>query len=129
MRILSREEKKELKISANPLRKLRVDLWSQGMTLESFLEVCYNCNLNPLPTLRAKGINIKYFKNPSYCDVSVHHEGDRVVLSYPDFESDWNMWCRFNDRYHDLLNLAEERKIQKRGLNRPHRVVRKCGIN
>jgi len=127
MKTLSKAEKRELKFSSNPLRKLRADLREQGMSLEDFLDLCYNCDLNPLPMLRAKGINVKYYKNTSYCDVSVSHDDhDRVVLSYPDYESRWDEWCRFNDRYHYLLNLAEEQRIQKRGLNcRPHRVVRK----
>jgi len=122
---MTKREKRELKLSSNPLRQLRADLRSQGTTLEEFLEVCYNCGLNPLPMLRVKGINVKYFKNTSYCDVSVSHdERDRVVLSYPDYGSDWDMWTRFNDRYHELIDIVEERKI-KRGLNRPHRVVMK----
>lgn len=122
-RVLSKEEKRELKLSKNPLRKLRTDLRNQGMTLEEFLDLCYDCGLNPLPMIREKGINIKYYKDTSYCDVSVHHEGERIVLTYPDFETDWNEWCRFNDRYHDLINLADEQRTQKQGLNRPHRTV------
>lgn len=122
MRILSREEKRELKLS--PLRKLRADLWDQGMSLEDFLDLCYSCDLNPLPMLRAKGINARYYKDTSYCDVSVSHKEDRVVLTYPDYESTWNEWTRFNDQYNHLLNLADELK-QKKGLNRPHRVVRR----
>jgi len=121
---MTKREKRELKLSSNPLRKLRADLRDQGVSLEDFLDLCYSCDLNPLPMLRAKGIDIRYYKNTSYCDVSVHHEGDRVVLSYPDYGSDWDMWTRFNDRYHELIGIVEERKI-KRGLNRPHRVVMK----
>ena len=121
---LSKKEKREIKLSSNPLRKLRADLRSQGTTLEEFLETCYNCGLNLLPMLRAKGIDVKYYKDTSFCDVSVHHDSnDRVILSYPDYETNWNDWYRFHSRYQELVNLAEERKIRKRGLNRPHRVV------
>lgn len=123
---ISKAEKRELQLSKNPLRKLRADLWSQGMTLESFLETCYNCDLNPLPMLRQKGIDVRYFKDTSYCDVSVSHdEKGRVILFYPDFDSNWNEWCRFNDRYHELLNLAEELRNRRSGLNRPHRVIKR----
>lgn len=126
MKTLSKAEKRELRLSKNPLRKLRADLWDQGMSLEDFLDLCYSCDLNPLPMLRAKGINIRYYKNTAYCDVSVsHNNNDRVVLSYPDYESRWEEWCRFNDRYHELTNLAEEQRTQKCGLNCPHRVVMK----
>ncbi len=37
-------ERRELKFSTNPLRKLRADLRDQGMTLESFLQLCYDCD-------------------------------------------------------------------------------------
>jgi len=128
MKTLSKSEKRELKLSANPLRKLRADLRNQGTTLEEFLDLCYSCGLNPLPMLREEGINIRYYKDTSYCDVSVHYSNingrEQIILNYPDYESRWNEWCRFNNRYHNLLNLAEERKIQ-RGLNRPHRVLEK----
>jgi hypothetical protein len=129
MRTLSKKEKKELKLSKSPLRQLRVDLRDQGMTLESFLEVCYNCNLNPLPMLRAKGINVKYYKDTSYCDVSVHHDSnDWVVLNYPDYGSRWNEWYRFHSRYQELINLAEQKAQQ--GLNRrPHRVINRSVKN
>lgn len=123
MKMLSKSKKRELKLSSNPLRKLRVDLWDQGMTLEEFLDRCYSCDLNPLPMLRAKGINIKYYKDVSYCDVSVSHDNDRVVLSYPNYGR-YEEWTRFNNRYHELENLAEQ-KAQQHGLNRPHRVVMK----
>ena len=120
---LTKREKRELRLSKNPLRKLRTDLRDQGMSLESFLELCYDCDLNPLPMLRAKGIDAKYFKDTSFCDVSVHHDHhDRVVLSYPDHSRNED-WYRFYCRYQELTNLAEEQRIQKRGLNRPHRVV------
>ena len=122
-RALSKAEKRELRLSKSPLRKLRADLRSQGTTLEEFLELCYNCDLNPLPMLRAKGIDIRYYKDTSFCDVSVHHEGDWVVLNYPDYGSRWNEWYRFHCRYQELINMAEQ---QKCGLNcRPHRTVRK----
>ncbi len=122
---LSKKEKRELKLSLSPLRRLRKDLREQGMTLEEFLELFYNCDLNPLPMLRARGINIRYYKDTSYCDVSVHHDDqDRVVLSYPDYGR-WNEWTKFHNRYCELVNLAEERRNQKCGLNRPHRVIRK----
>ena len=121
-RILSKQEKRELKLSKNPLRQLRADLRAQGTTLESFLELCYNCDLNPLPMLRTKGINAKYFEDTSFCDVSVHHDDhDRVVLNYPDY-SRWEEWYRFHSRYQELVNLAEQ-KAQQHGLNRPHRIV------
>ena len=104
----------------------------QGMTLEEFLELCYDCGLNPLPMIREKGINIKYYKDTSYCDVSVHHENingrERVVLTYPDFETDWNEWNRFHDRYCDLEYLAGDLRSKRNlelGLNRPHRTVNK----
>ena len=120
---LSKAERRELKFYTNPLRKLRADLRNQGTTLEEFLELCYNCDLNPLPMLRAKGIDVKYYKDTSYCDVSVSHdERDRVVLNYPDYGSRWNDWYRFHSRYQEMVNTAEERKI-RRGLNRPHRVI------
>ena len=118
----TKREKREIKLLKNPLRKLRTDLRNQGTTLEEFLEICYNCDLNPLPMLRAKGIDVKYFKDTSYCDVSVHHDNDRVIISYPDYGR-YEEWCRFHDRYCELVNLAEER-IQ-RGLNRPHRVIKR----
>jgi len=125
MKRLSKEERRELQLLKNPLRKLRADLRSQGTTLEEFLELCYNCDLNPLPMLRQRGINARYYKDTSYCDVSVSHDDhDRVVLSYPDYETDWNNWYRFHSRYQELVNTAEERKIRKRGLNHPHRVVK-----
>ena len=123
MKRFSKKEKKELKLSKSPLRQLRKDLRDQGMTLESFLEICFDCDLNPLPMLRARGINIRYYKDTSYCDVSVHHDQDRVVLSYPDYETNWNEWYRFHDRYQELVNEAERKRIQKQ--NRPHRIVRK----
>ena len=121
-RILSKQEKRELKLSASPLRKLRSDLRDQGMTLESFLEICYESGLNPLPMLRARGINVKYFKDTSFCDVSVSHDDhDRVVLNYPD-HSRYEDWYRFHSRYQELVNMAE----QKAQLNRrPHRVIGK----
>ena len=120
MKRFSKKEKKELKLS--PLRRLRKDLWNQGTTLEEFLELCYNCDLNPLPMLRTKGINAKYFKDTSFCDVSVHHDDhDRVVLNYPDY-SRWEEWYRFHSRYQELVNTAERKRIQKRA-NRPHRIV------
>ncbi len=123
MKRFSKKEKKELKISSNPLRQLRVDLRDQGMTLESFLELCFDSGLNPLPMLRARGINIRYYKDTSYCDVSVHHDDqDRVVLNYPDY-SRYEDWYRFHCRYQELVNTAERKRIQKQ--NRPHRVVRK----
>jgi hypothetical protein len=77
--------------------------------------------MNPLPMLRAKGIDAKYFKDTSFCDVSIHHEGDRVVLNYPD-HSRYEEWYRFHCRYQELTNLAEMKRIQKRA-NRPHRIV------
>jgi hypothetical protein len=122
MKTLSREEKRELRLSKNPLRKLRVDLRSQGTTLEEFLDRCYSCDLNPLPMLRARGINVRYNKDTSYCDISVSHDNDRVVLSYPSYGR-YEEWYRFHSRYQELINTAEER-----GLNcphRPHRVVQK----
>jgi len=124
MKTLSKSEKRELRLSTSPLRKLRADLRAQGTTLEEFLELCYNCDLNPLPMLRTRGIDAKYYKDTSYCDVSVHHDDqDRVVLSYPDYETNWNEWYRFHNRYQELVNTAERKRIQKRGLNRPHRIV------
>lgn len=121
---LTNREKRELRLSANPLRKLRADLRDQGFTLEEFLELCYSCDLNPLPMLRQKGIDAKYFKDTSFCDVSVHHDSnDWVVLNYPD-HSRYEEWYRFHCRYQELTNLAEERRIQKRGLNRPHRIIK-----
>lgn len=123
MKRFSKKEKKELKLSKSPLRQLRMDLREQGMTLESFLELCFDSGLNPLPMLRAKGINVRYNKDTSYCDVSVSHDDrDRVVLNYPDY-SRWEEWYRFHDRYQELVNTAERKRIQKQ--NRPHRVVRK----
>ena len=122
---LSKKEKRELRLSKNPLRELRTDLRNQGTTLEEFLDLCYSCGLNPLPMIREKGINIRCYKDVSYCDVSVSHEDDRLVLSYPDFESNWNMWCRFNDRYQELINLVDGQRTQKQRLNRPHRTVNK----
>ncbi len=123
---MSKSEKRELKLSANPLRKLRADLKNQGMSLEDFLDLCYSCDLNPLPMLRARGINIKYYKDTSYCDVSVHHDDqDRVVLSYPDYETNWNEWYRFHNRYQELVNTAEERGLRTQKQNRPHRTIRK----
>ncbi len=113
MKTLSKSEKRELRLSKNPLRKLRADLWDQGTTLEEFLDRCYSCDLNPLPMLRAKGIDIRYYKDTSYCDVSVHHDDqDRVVLSYPDY-SRYEEWTRFNNQYHELENLAEQKAQQK----------------
>jgi len=120
MKRFSKKEKKELKLS--PLRRLRKDLWNQGTTLEEFLETCYNCDLNPLPMLRARGIDIKYNKDVSYCDISVSHDNDRVVLSYPSYGR-YEEWTRFNNRFQELVNTAERKRIQKQ--NRPHRVVRK----
>lgn len=129
MKVLSKSEKRELRLSKNPLRQLRVDLRKQGFTLEEFLELCYNCDLNPLPMLRVRGINVKYFKDTSFCDVSVHHDNnDRVVLNYPDY-SRYEDWYRFHCRYQELTNLAEEQRIQKRGLNRPHRTIQKNVAN
>ena len=126
MKTLSKSEKRELKLSANPLRKLRADLWDQGMTLEEFLDRCYSCDLNPLPMLRARGINARYFKDTSFCDVSVHHDDrDRVVLSYPN-HSRYEDWYRFHCRYQELVNIAE----QKAQLNRrPHRIIQKNVAN
>ena len=112
MKTFSKREKKELKLSKSPLRQLRADLRAQGTTLESFLELCYECNLNPLPMLRARGINIRYFKDTSFCDVSVHHDDqDRVVLSYPDY-SRYEDWYRFHCRYQELVNIAEQKAQQ-----------------
>lgn len=123
MKVLSKSEKRELRLSTSPLRKLRTDLRDQGMSLEDFLDLCYSCNLNPLPMLRAKGINAKYFKDTSFCDVSIHHDDcDRVVLSYPN-HSRYEEWYRFHCRYQELVNTAEGKRIQKRA-NRPHRIVK-----
>jgi len=125
MKTLSKAEKRELKLSKNPLRQLRADLRDQGVSLEDFLDLCYSCDLNPLPMLRARGINIRYFKDTSFCDVSVSHDNDRVVLSYPDYGR-YEEWTRFNNRYQELVNIAEQ-KAQQHGLNRPHRkVTNKC---
>lgn len=123
MKVLSKSEKRELRLSKNPLRRLRTDLRNQRMSLESFLELCYNCDLNPLPMLRARGIDVKYYKDTSFCDVSVSHDDhDRVVLSYPD-HSRYEEWYRFYCRYQELVNMAEMKRIQKRA-NRPHRIVK-----
>jgi len=120
---LTKREKRELRLSKNPLRKLRADLYDRGFTLEEFFELCYSCDLNPLPMLRARGINACYFKDTSFCDVSVHHDSnDWVVLNYPD-HSRYEEWYRFHCRYQELTNLAEEQRIQKRA-NRPHRIVK-----
>lgn len=122
MKVLSRSEKRELRLSTSPLRKLRADLRDRGFTLEEFLELCYDCDMNPLPMLRAKGIDTRYFKDTSFCDVSVHHDRDRVVLSYPN-HSRYEEWYRFHCRYQELANTAEMKRIQKRA-NRPHRIVK-----
>ena len=120
---LTKREKRELRLSTSPLRKLRADLRDQGFTLEELLELCYDCDLNPLPMLRAKGINAKYFKDTSFCDVSIHHDDhDRVVLNYPD-HSRYEDWYRFHCRYQELVNTAERKRIQKQA-NRPHRIVK-----
>lgn len=126
MKVLSKSEKRELRLSTSPLRKLRADLRDRGFTLEEFLELCYDCDLNPLPMLRAKGIDAKYFKDTSFCDVSVHHDHhDRVVLSYPDHSRSED-WYRFYCRYQELANIAE----QKAQLNRrPHRTIQKNVAN
>ena len=114
MKTLSKAEKRELKLSKNPLRQLRADLRDQGVSLEDFLDLCYSCDLNPLPMLRARGINIKYYKDTSFCDVSVHHDDqDRVVLSYPSYGR-YEEWYRFHCRFQELENLAEQ-KAQQHG--------------